>query len=92
VCGEGGELMARLSHRRLRALEEALLHRLAGEIDSGFPKADYEGAAEWVADEVERRASRKIRRMTDQTLGRHAGNLAEYNASGHHATRKRKHG
>ncbi len=56
--------MSRLTLRRLRAIEEALIHRLAGEIDieqaddddGELPKwADYDSAQNWCADQIAKR-------------------------------------
>lgn len=48
---------AKLSTRRLEAIEEALHHRLAGHLDdTAIPRELYEGALKWAE---QKRASRK---------------------------------
>jgi hypothetical protein len=49
--------MSRLTTKRLEAIEEALNARLAGEIDVDVPRDAYEGALEWVVEQLRRRAS-----------------------------------
>jgi len=45
-----------LTIRRLAAIEEALCHRIAGEIeDEGTEHFDYEGALRWAHDQLSKR-------------------------------------
>jgi hypothetical protein len=50
--------VASLTLRRLRAIGEALTQRLAGELDGGIPRGDYEAALEWAGGEMARRTNR----------------------------------
>lgn len=53
--------MTRLTLRRLEAIQEALIHRLAGEIEPDCPKIeDYDAALTWVSDEIRKRMEKKI--------------------------------
>lgn len=52
--------MARLTTKRLLAMQEALISRLAGEIeqeilDEGLTFDVYEGAADWVSEQLQKR-------------------------------------
>lgn len=51
--------MIRLTVRRLNAMEEALIARLAGEMDieEHITREDYEGALMWVRQERDSRAA-----------------------------------
>lgn len=55
--------MARLTLRRLNAMQEALNSRLAGEINAEFgpefeiKREDYDAALEWVQAQIEKRES-----------------------------------
>jgi hypothetical protein len=54
--------MTRLTLKRLRAIEEALIFRLAGEIeahDDAIPAEDYDAALDWVIEEIARREYRR---------------------------------
>ena len=52
--------MPRLTVKRLRAIEEALIFRLAGEIedDDAVPRRDYEAALAWVSARLARRSGK----------------------------------
>ncbi len=53
--------MPRLTMKRLRAIEERLIFRLAGEIednDEAILREDYEAALEWVNVELARRSGK----------------------------------
>lgn len=49
--------MIRLTLRRLRAMEEALIFRLNGEIedDDAVASEDYDAALAWVSEQIARR-------------------------------------
>ncbi len=52
----------RLSRRRMEAIQEALIHRLAGEIeatDEGLAHRDYDAALGWVSDRLARRSTHR---------------------------------
>jgi len=52
--------MIRLTMKRLHAIEEALIFRLAGEIEDGddaIATEDYDAALLWVNEEIARRAA-----------------------------------
>lgn len=54
--------MTRLTLRRLRAIEEALIFRLADEIednDDAIPREDYDAALAWVNDQIGRGAAKR---------------------------------
>jgi hypothetical protein len=57
AINERRQWMSRLTTKRLEAIEEALNARLAGEIDVDVPRDAYEGALEWVVEQLRRRAS-----------------------------------
>ncbi len=53
--------MTRLTCKRLRAIEEALIFRLAGEIedsDDAIVREDYDAGLEWVNDQIARRSGK----------------------------------
>ncbi len=52
----------RLSRRRMEAIQEALIHRLAGELEDtggGLAHRDYDAALGWVSDRLARRSTRR---------------------------------
>ena len=51
----------RLSRRRMEAIQEALIHRLAGEIEDagdGLTHRDYDAALGWISDRLHRTLAR----------------------------------
>lgn len=53
--------MTPLTVKRLRAIEEALIFRLAGEIEDGddaIAREDYDAALAWVNDQIARRSGK----------------------------------
>ena len=54
-----------LTLRKLEAMSNALTFALAGPIDgSATPQKDFEDAADWVAEKIAKRNSKKPRRHT----------------------------
>jgi hypothetical protein len=51
--------MTRLTIKRLEAMSHALSAKLAGELEDYENHDDYDKAADWVAEELHRRRSRK---------------------------------
>lgn len=53
--------MAKLTLRRLEAIEEALSSRLAGPIENVEPltEKDYEAAYEWVIEQIRKKEAKK---------------------------------
>lgn len=56
--------MTRLTIKRLEAIQEALLSRLAGEIDVQDDDApthdDYDRAADWVTEQISKRENKRV--------------------------------
>jgi hypothetical protein len=48
---------ARLTLKRLRAIEEALNASLAGPMDKELCRADYERALEWAQEQIDKRTN-----------------------------------
>jgi hypothetical protein len=58
ISGRNPARPTRLTMKRLRAIQEALMFRLAGEIEDGddaIPAEDYDTALDWVSEQIARR-------------------------------------
>ena len=51
--------MTRLTKKRLQAMQEALMERLAGEIETEFAIKDYQAALDWTGEQLERRQNER---------------------------------